>query len=444
MKTTNDNRNNHAAVGDAIPSPASFRQRVALSARSPRLSHWVNALCIFAMVAGSAQAVPLDEALDTSGLTWSTGGDVPWEGIKSDSHDGEDSARSGVITNRQETWMETTVEGAGNLSFWWKVSSERRSDRLAFFIDGVFQTSPISGNVGWTQKYYVIPPGSHTLRWRYVKDKTDSSGDDAAWVDQVVFENGSEIVLEKLDGTALVDGLASINFGLTKRDGTSKVSRRTIKNVGAADLTDLAITIDGANAEDFSVSDLRATSLATSESTTFKITFKPKGSGPRTASLHIASNDGDESPFDVTLTGEGAISLPKALDTTDLTWITGGNSPWLGQSAVTRGGADAAQSSKIKNSQQSQMETTVTGPGTLRFWWKVSSEGRYDFLEFYIDGQLQSGSISGEVDWKRKTHAIPEGEHTLRWRYMKDSSVSTGADAAWVDKVTFTTIIDTP
>ena len=39
-----------------------------------------------------------------------------------------------------------------------------------------------------------------------------------------------------------------------------------------------------------------------------------------------------------------------------------------------------------------------TGPGTLSFWWKVSSELDSDRLRFYLDGTEQ-WRISGETDW---------------------------------------------
>ena len=84
------------------------------------------------------------------------------------------------------------------------------------------------------------------------------------------------------------------------------------------------------------------------------------------------------------------------------------------------------------------MQTTVTnGPGTLTFWWSVSSELDYDYLEFYLDGMLQNGRISGEVNWNQQTFNIAAGSHTLRWRYVKDIGISSGQDRGWVDQVSF-------
>jgi len=125
--------------------------------------------------------------------------------------------------------------------------------------------------------------------------------------------------------------------------------------------------------------------------------------------------------------------LSEALDTT-LGFATGGNEDWFYQTAISYHGGDAAQSGDISHNQESGMQTTVQGPGTLSFWWKVSSESGYDFLEFYVDGSRQY-RFSGSVDWRQRTYATHYGSHTLEWRYAKNGSVSSGSDCGWVDKV---------
>jgi hypothetical protein len=129
-------------------------------------------------------------------------------------------------------------------------------------------------------------------------------------------------------------------------------------------------------------------------------------------------------------------TLNEALES-GLSWTTGGSAAWFGQTTSTYDGADAAQSGRISNNQESWMQTSVSGPTTLTYWWSVSSESGFDFLEFYLDGVLQSGRISGEVAWQQRTNSIPAGEHTLKWRYKKDDSVDSGQDAGWVDQVVF-------
>ena len=135
-----------------------------------------------------------------------------------------------------------------------------------------------------------------------------------------------------------------------------------------------------------------------------------------------------------------AASLPEALDATGLLWTNGGGANWYPQTIYTHDGVDAAQSGAIGDSQQSWLETTVTGPGTLAFWWKVSCENNadYDSLRFLMDG-VEQVRIFGETDWQEKTFAIATNTHTLRWLYFKDRTGVSGLDAGWLDQVRFTT-----
>jgi len=279
------------------------------------------------------QGISLAAALDTAGLTWSTGGNGPWMGQLVTTHDGTDAAQTATISDNEESWMETTVaNGPGQLYFWWKVSSEWGWDFLEFSVDGVVQSERISGEVDWEQMSYSIPAGNHVVRWRYTKDEGVSAGEDRGWVDQV--------------------------------------------------------------------------------------SFVPDGP---------------------------SVALGEALDGPGLIWTTGGAAPWFGQTGITHDGLDAGQCGMVPDNQESWLQTTVTtGPGTLSFWWKVSSEPAYDYLEFYLDGIMQNGRISGEVDWAQQTYSLTAGSHTLRWRYSKDEWVSAGQDRAWVDQVGFVPTVVKP
>jgi uncharacterized delta-60 repeat protein len=118
-----------------------------------------------------------------------------------------------------------------------------------------------------------------------------------------------EIAVEQPAGTTLVDGSASIDFG-TVVPGKASFCTFTVRNAGTASLTGLAVSEDGVNSGDFRVDDLATTNLAPGASTTFAVMFKPSAAGPRTAAIHIASNDADENPFDITLTGAGFGNSP--------------------------------------------------------------------------------------------------------------------------------------
>lgn len=131
-----------------------------------------------------------------------------------------------------------------------------------------------------------------------------------------------------------------------------------------------------------------------------------------------------------------SVTLGEAVNAPELTWKTWNNtgSYWFAETATTYDGSNAAQSGPIGNSRQSRIDTTVTGPGTFSFYWKVSSEANWDYLIFYIDGTEQT-AISGNSGWQSKSYTISQGTHTCQWIYSKDTSVATGSDAGWVDQV---------
>lgn len=144
----------------------------------------------------------------------------------------------------------------------------------------------------------------------------------------------------------------------------------------------------------------------------------------------------------VTSTGATLIVMPTvplalALNTTNLVWLTDGDALWRGLNGVSHDGVSAAQSGALQDGQTTRLKTTLTGPGTLTFWWKVSSEANGDILSLNLDG-TPLARISGEVDWRLMTAYIPAGVHTLTWAYTKNASGSSGQDRAWVDQVAFT------
>ena len=136
-------------------------------------------------------------------------------------------------------------------------------------------------------------------------------------------------------------------------------------------------------------------------------------------------------------------TLADALDVTSLSFRVDGDAEWFVQPIETHDDEDAVQSGHVTHSRSSWFETSVSGPGTLTFWWSVSSEERWDALEFHVDGELES-SISGtDGGWTKKTIEITHGgTHTFRWRYCKDESDSCGLDCGWVDEIVWTPVGD--
>lgn len=131
----------------------------------------------------------LQEAVNTCGVAWASGGNTNitrWNAQTNVTHDGSLAAQSGAIFNNQESWLETTVSGVTNISFWWKVSSDDGFDFLEFYRDTTM-VERITGEIGWQQKSFALTPNTHTLRWRYFKDDVITAGSDRGWLDQVTF-----------------------------------------------------------------------------------------------------------------------------------------------------------------------------------------------------------------------------------------------------------------
>ena len=133
---------------------------------------------------------------------------------------------------------------------------------------------------------------------------------------------------------------------------------------------------------------------------------------------------------------KGSQTLSNAVDSPSLVFISGGNAGWFWQNITSYFGNDAARSGNIDDRQNSWAQINVSGPGTLTFYWKVSSEPKSDYLRFYVDGKSKGG-ISGKTEWVKKTFTVTSGKHALKWQYTKDTAGTDNADCGWIDKIRF-------
>ena len=114
-------------------------------------------------------------------------------------------------------------------------------------------------------------------------------------------------------------------------------------------------------------------------------------------------------------------------------WHMSGSASWVTTDEEPHTGEYCAKSGVITHNQQSGMSIILTTPATeISFFKKVSSENNYDKLHFYIDGEDQN-EWSGSKPWSEERYRVSAGQHTFKWTYIKDGSVNTGADCAWVD-----------
>ncbi len=138
--------------------------------------------------------------------------------------------------------------------------------------------------------------------------------------------------------------------------------------------------------------------------------------------------------------------LREALDDTNLVWSTWsifGNGLWRLQFAVTHDGVDAAQSGPLQAgiiAEQSSLATTVSGPGTLSFWWKLEDTTCFQ-LSFFAGMDLLANNGPwgfGAADWEQRAFRIPSGPQKLLWVFETFCGDGSPPGSAWLDEVKYT------
>ncbi|WP_375559934.1 BspA family leucine-rich repeat surface protein [Bernardetia sp. OM2101] len=115
--------------------------------------------------------------------------------------------------------------------------------------------------------------------------------------------NGVDIT----SGTTSTSTTADTDFGSVTECGTNEITKIfTVQNSGAGLLSITDITVTGTNAADFVVSSI-PTTVATSGSETFIVTFNPSATGTRAATIEISNDDADENPYIFAIQGTGTV-----------------------------------------------------------------------------------------------------------------------------------------
>ena len=180
--------------------------------------------------------------------------------------------------------------------------------------DFTFAATPVSpvsaaeGTTTFTVTFAPITAGSKVAAIHIASNDDDESTFDltltgTAFTTPPIIPTVPEIGVQQPAGSELVDGTAKKSFGTVKIGKSGKAKTFTIKNTGNAVLNGLAITKNGKNARDFIVKAPTKTTVAPGGSITFQVTFKPTAKGTRNAAIHLKSNDANENPFDIKLTG---------------------------------------------------------------------------------------------------------------------------------------------
>jgi subtilisin-like proprotein convertase family protein len=360
----------------------------------------------------------LANAVDFPAARWLTGGNVLWARTTTAGqfHDGSDAAKPATMGVGQRSYLKAQVQGPAVVRFWWKIQSEEGSDYLDFLVDNELVDYD-SGTVDWVQRTHFIPAGRQLLRWEMSRSDESSLASSTAVVDQVTV----------IDPNTLPPLILEQPQNVFAPEGGKTVLR--VRAIGQAPLT----------------YQWKRAGVNVSGGTSPELLIQPVPTGTAIYTCTVTNALGDEVSGNATLTVTApatAALLANAMDTTQLGFGTNTSNGWFRQTSITQDGADALRSGAIGNNASSIIQTCITGPGTLAFYARTSSEEDFDFLDILMDGVLVSTeteqlSFSGLVDWAAYVIDIPPGHHVIEWNYNKDAQDVGNLDAGFLDQAVF-------
>lgn len=186
-------------------------------------------------------------------VTITNGGTLPWTRTSAQAHTGTNSLRSGAISNNQTSDAALVLPAAAtSLSFWYRTSSEAsgpgfEGDRLLVLVDGV-QVLRAQGATAWT-KFTVDVTGKAAVVFRYAKDNSATSGEDAVYIDDLRIIVGNHAPAKaNTDGSVLAagvdadDGTLSVNVTAGPRWTTDPSEMPILIDVGGEQMLVTAIS----------------------------------------------------------------------------------------------------------------------------------------------------------------------------------------------------------
>lgn len=128
---------------------------------------------------------------------------------------------------------------------------------------------------------------------------------------------------------------------------------------------------------------------------------------------------------------------------------------WKYDNTRSHDGIDSVKS-VLPNSAESYLRTSVTGPATVSFWWRLEAmeeEGGMsaqllNTLKFHVGDRraaLLGGSLPSSAEWQQVTFQVEPGLQSLVWQFERLASwPENGAGQAWIDEFSVTPILSNP
>lgn len=392
----------------------------------------------FSLVPGTgASAIPLADALDTPGRTWtSSGNDVTAGNFAQQSLDGVDSASLLPADQITPAWVETSVTGPAIISVHFSQSTLNPTVNGVHPPSGTTSTG-VAGSL-WTRSEFAVPPGEHLVRFigydpghPLMLDMVEIttlpvlSLNDALDAPVLTITSGGDRwqplhTAETADGDALFAAGQGSGWVEAEVTGPARVS---FDWKAGPEYTRLALELNGA---EIAVADLyqpwQSVTLEIPTGThSLRWTYTSPDQRPGAAALNQLSVE--------PLTG---LTLGDALDAPSQTWFTSGPPPqWTAQTELSHDGVDAAYVPTLEDESTlggSALQTSVTGPAKVHFWWRKDGPG---MVHFRMDGR-NIASLAEENAWQESTVVVPPGRHIFQWSTFKNHYFERRA-AIWVD-----------
>ena len=214
-----------------------------------------------------------------------------------------------------------------------------------------------------------------------------------------------------------------------------------IKNSGSSNASGQLLIDDQGSELEIIDSDIKSGILQFGEISNISVPVKLSGSAPYGDYIRLFSRL-DCAPYIVDKNFEFRVGrVRESFESSGFKvfpWINFSEKPWTITGSNSADGSLSARSGTISHNASSSliMRTYFPEPDTMKFYYKVSSEPNYDYLQFKLN-DIELMRYSGETVWDRIEIPVPAGFNLMEWIYKKDNSVSVGADGAWIDLIDF-------
>ena len=422
---------------------------------------------------------------------------------------GRTSLRSGDIDHNQSSCIVLGLPLPANsvISVAGRTSSQGSIDRLLIDADQlrletisapVLQANTIEPRESlierdWRQHSYFLPTAISTLSWCYTKDGTVSSGQDAAWIDNLSFgtsnipyqsricavldvtENNCSLIqsithnppesLWVITSQTSVAGRTSLRSGDIDGNQSSCIvlglalpANSVISVAGRTSsrgrLDQLLIDADSLRLDTISAANnliergwrqqsyFLPTAISTLSWCYTKVGFK--NSGQDVVWIDNLSFSTSDIPYQSRICA--------ALDVTEnncsLIQSVSYEPPellWLITSATSVAGRTSLRSGAIGDGQQSciVLELALPAGSVISVAARTSSQGGFDPLQIQADklrlDTISAPALQAERGWRQQSYFLPTAISTLSWCYTKDTRANRQQDAAWIDNLSFST-----